>query len=74
MWDKVAVRQHRPEKVFASEFNGEARGEVEYMIHGALVLNMKNGDESKVTWAARAALREHEGRLRYSFYQVWLHR
>jgi hypothetical protein len=70
MWEHVRARKHVPEKVFV----GALSADIEFMIHGSLRLEMKDGSESKVTWAGRAVLKEVQGRLRFKCYQVYLHR
>lgn len=82
MWEHVRSRTHRPTKVFPALFSsppgletGHEKGTVEYMLHGSLDLELKNGDSSKVTWAGRAVVREDgEGVLKYTLYQVYMHR
>ncbi|KAI0002833.1 hypothetical protein F4779DRAFT_622065 [Xylariaceae sp. FL0662B] len=70
MWDKIGARKHKPEKIFPASFKP---GEIEYMLYGSLDLTTKDGEKRAVSWAGHAVLKEVEGRLKYAFYQIYLH-
>ncbi|KAI1144455.1 hypothetical protein F5Y05DRAFT_407847 [Hypoxylon sp. FL0543] len=77
MWEHVERRRHAPEKVFPASFGGVDGSEgiaAEYMLHGSLEMAMKSGERQMVAWAGRAVLKEGGGKLKYQFYQVYLHR
>ncbi|KAI1340539.1 hypothetical protein F5Y15DRAFT_42662 [Xylariaceae sp. FL0016] len=82
MWEKVASRKHKPERVFPAAFGeslsssaGNGVGsEHEYMLCGSLDFVMKTGEKAVATWSGRAVLKDVKGHgLQYSFYQVYLH-
>ncbi|KAI8634741.1 hypothetical protein F5Y19DRAFT_409872 [Xylariaceae sp. FL1651] len=79
MWEKIKSRKHKPDKVFPASFEPAAAHQpepewsFEYMLSGSLDLQMKTGEKAVAQWAGRAVLRETDGRLRYAFYQVYLH-
>ncbi|KAI1074348.1 hypothetical protein F5B20DRAFT_441282 [Whalleya microplaca] len=70
MWDKVKARKHKPEKLFLASFKP---GETEWMLYGSLDLTTKDGKKQAISWAGRAVVKEIEGQLKYTFYQVYLH-
>ncbi|KAI1106317.1 hypothetical protein F4804DRAFT_301539 [Jackrogersella minutella] len=79
MWEQTEARRHKPEKVFPASFGGNdgAGGEgtvIEYTLLGSLDLTTKIGEQRAVSWAGHAILREVQGKLKYQFYQVYLHR
>lgn len=67
MWEKVASRNHKPLKVFP--FGAQSR---DVMLFGVVDYGLKNGKTASVDWAARANLVQDEGKMRLSFYQVYL--
>ncbi|KAI1490625.1 hypothetical protein F5X96DRAFT_669498 [Biscogniauxia mediterranea] len=77
MWEKVKSRRHRLEKVFPASFGPGRKGEEhEYMICGSADFVMKSGEDdvASATWAGRAVLTDVDGgRLKYAFYQVYIH-
>ncbi|KAJ8126934.1 hypothetical protein O1611_g6705 [Lasiodiplodia mahajangana] len=76
MWEKVKSRKHKLEKVYRSAFEQskpESEWKFEYMLHGLVDLELKSAEKVAGQWAARAALTNHEGRLKYTLYQVYLH-
>ncbi|KAI0143534.1 hypothetical protein GGR57DRAFT_348401 [Xylariaceae sp. FL1272] len=78
MWENVRYRAHRPDTMFPFSALPEPTDEnpepeCSYMIHGVLDLGLKNGDMRTAHWAARATLKDIEGDLKYTQYQVYLH-
>lgn len=69
MWDSVVSRKHTVPKVFP--FGNDAS---EVMLYGKVELGLRSGESKSIDWAARAQLVESEvdGKLRMSFYQVYL--
>jgi hypothetical protein len=63
----VITRKHHVEKLFV--FDGQGR---QCMLHGCVDYVLRNGKSVNVEWAGRATLVEHEGRLRFQEYQVYL--
>ncbi|KAI0024737.1 hypothetical protein F4780DRAFT_552097 [Xylariomycetidae sp. FL0641] len=73
MWDVVSSRRHRPMSVFPASFGDDEN--IEYMLHGDLHMETKDGMHALVAWAARAVLRKDpQGKLKYASYQVYLNR
>ncbi|KAI3336704.1 hypothetical protein HD806DRAFT_528298 [Xylariaceae sp. AK1471] len=80
MWEMVESRRHKLDKVFPAAFElpeheheHESQWRFEYMLNGAVDLEMKSGEYAVAQWAGRAVLREVGGRLKYTLYQVYLH-
>lgn len=71
MWEKVAARKHEPIKVLESSFGEQ---ETEYAIFGDLTYELKTGEKQSVTWAANMILKEVEGKLKFSYYRVYIQR
>ncbi|KAH3947661.1 hypothetical protein HBI56_186760 [Parastagonospora nodorum] len=67
MWEKVSSRSHNPIKIFPF---GSYSDEV--MLYGTVKYGLKDGGEKEVDWAARAKLVNEDGKIRMSFYQVYL--
>jgi hypothetical protein len=67
MWEKVSSRSHNPIKIFP--FGAYAD---EVMLYGTVKYGLKSGGESEVDWAARAKLVKEDGKVKMSFYQVYL--
>lgn len=67
MWEKVASRHHKPQKVFPFGANAD-----EVMLYGTVAYELKDGRSASVDWAARAHLVKEDGRVRMDFYQVYL--
>jgi hypothetical protein len=67
MWEKVSSRSHNPIKIFP--FGAYAD---EVMLYGTVKYSFKSGGESEVDWAARAKLVKEDGKVKMSFYQVYL--
>lgn len=67
MWEKVSSRKHDPTKVFPFGPNSN-----EVMLYGKVEYGLKAGGSSGKEWAARAILTEEEGKVKMSFYQVYL--
>ncbi|KAK3068216.1 hypothetical protein LTR53_014403 [Teratosphaeriaceae sp. CCFEE 6253] len=67
MWEKVAKRSHKPEKIFAF-----GPGSDEVMLFGTVDYELKDGKKTTLDWSARAHLAREEGELKMSFYQVYL--
>ncbi|KAI1330400.1 hypothetical protein F5Y16DRAFT_396368 [Xylariaceae sp. FL0255] len=71
----VESRRHKPEKVYPASFpqgSPSTPGQYEYMIMGSVDMEMKDGEEITIPWAARAVVRVCEGLLKYTFYQVYI--
>ncbi|TGJ87714.1 hypothetical protein E0Z10_g1030 [Xylaria hypoxylon] len=76
MWEKIKSRRHKLDKVFPAAFalpEHESERQFEYMIYGSVDLELKGGEKMAGQWAGRAVLRDDEGRLKYAFYQVYIH-
>ncbi|KAK5726997.1 hypothetical protein LTR15_002888 [Elasticomyces elasticus] len=67
MWEKVAKRSHKPEKIFSF-----GAGKDEVMLFGTVDYELKDGKKTTVEWSARAVFAEEDGDLKMSFYQVYL--
>jgi hypothetical protein len=68
MWEKVSSRAHAPLKIFP--FGPDAS---EVMLYGTVKYGLKAGGESSKDWAARARLvKDANGKVMMSFYQVYL--
>lgn len=68
MWETVSSRAHAPLKIFP--FGPDAN---EVMLYGTVKYGLKVGGESSKDWAARAHLvKEGDGKVMMSFYQVYL--
>ncbi|KAI9745891.1 MAG: hypothetical protein M1818_000572 [Claussenomyces sp. TS43310] len=68
MWAAVASRQHTPVKIFP--FGPDAD---EVMIHGSLVMVLKDDRKAELDWAARAKLVKEAQSWKMGFYQVFMH-
>lgn len=66
MWEKVAKRSHVPRQIFT--FGGSS----EYMLHGSVGYELKDGRKTSTEWAARGQLVQVDGKLKMKFYQVFL--
>ncbi|KAI0118788.1 hypothetical protein GGR51DRAFT_554477 [Nemania sp. FL0031] len=76
MWEKTKSRKHKLEKVYPSTFGQskpESEWKFEYMLHGLVDLELRTTEKVAGQWAARAILTNHEGKLKYTLYQVYLH-
>ncbi|KAI1154217.1 hypothetical protein F4825DRAFT_412429 [Nemania diffusa] len=76
MGERVKSQTHKVEKVFPAAFESsepEPKWRFEYMLHGSVDIELKSAGKATGQWAARAILVDHEGRLKYKFYQVYLH-
>ncbi|KAI4601854.1 hypothetical protein KJ359_010719 [Pestalotiopsis sp. 9143b] len=71
MWEKVAARKHEPIKVLESSFGEQ---ETEYAIFGDLTYELKTGEKQSVTWAANMILKKVDGKLKFSYYRVYIQR
>lgn len=71
MWEKVAARKHEPIKVLESSFGEQ---ETEYAIFGDLTYELKTGEKQSVTWAANMVLKKVDGKLKFSYYRVYIQR
>ncbi|KAF2758245.1 hypothetical protein EJ05DRAFT_500762 [Pseudovirgaria hyperparasitica] len=67
MWSAVEQRRHSPLKVFPFGPNSN-----EFMLYGTVDYVMKTGESCSKDWAARAVLNKEDGKVRFSFYQVYL--
>lgn len=74
MWEKVAARKHKPEKVFLSSFGSDSATGKEYMLFGSLEYGMKTGEKQHVSWAGHAIVEEVEGQLKFRYYRVYIQR
>jgi hypothetical protein len=74
MWEKVAARKHKPEKVFLSSFGPDSAAGKEYMLFGSLVYEMKTGETQNVSWTGHAIVEEVDGQLKYRYYRVYIQR
>ncbi|KAI0435087.1 hypothetical protein F5Y09DRAFT_293642 [Xylaria sp. FL1042] len=76
MWEKIKSRRHKLDKVFPAVFElpeHEHEGRFEYMLYGSADFELKSGEKLTGQWAGRAVLRDGEGGLKYTFYQVYIH-
>ncbi|KAL9076665.1 MAG: hypothetical protein Q9157_003582 [Trypethelium eluteriae] len=67
MWERVATRLHRPEKIFPFGMSSD-----ESMLYGTVDYVFKDGNEATTEWAAHAHFRKTEQGLKMDFYQVYL--
>jgi len=67
MWEKVAKRSHKPEKIYSFGSNSN-----DVMINGTVEYELKDGKSAIVDWSARAHLKQEDGELKMDFYQVYL--
>ncbi len=67
MWEKVAKRSHKPEKIFSF-----GPGSNEVMLYGTVKYELKDGKETEVEWSARSRFVDEDGALKMEFYQVYL--
>lgn len=67
MWEHVASRSHKPEKIFPFGPNAD-----EVMIYGTVSYGLKNGKSNEITWAARAHLFKDGADWKMDLYQVYL--
>lgn len=81
MWEQVVARRHRPQKVFESAFSGGSstpatgqEGRPEYMLFGEVDYELRTGEKQTAGWAGHAILTEVDGRLKFSYYRVWIQR
>lgn len=58
MWEHVASRSHKPEKIFPFGPNAD-----EIMVYGTVSYGLKNGKSKQITWAMRAHLVKMEDGL-----------
>ncbi|KAJ8120158.1 hypothetical protein ONZ43_g3064 [Nemania bipapillata] len=76
MWETVKSRKHSLEKVFPAafeSFRSESGQQFEYMLYGSVDYELKSAEKTAAQWAARAVLVNHEGKLKYVFYQIYIH-
>ncbi|KAI1282425.1 hypothetical protein F5Y07DRAFT_352519 [Xylaria sp. FL0933] len=76
MWETIKSRRHKLHKVFPAVFGPpehEHEKRFEYMLYGTVDLELKSGEAITGQWAGRAVLRDGEGGLHYTFYQVYIH-
>ncbi|KAK1042474.1 hypothetical protein LTR74_018526 [Friedmanniomyces endolithicus] len=67
MWEKVAKRSHKPEKIFSF-----GPGSNEVMLYGTVKYELKDGKKTEVEWSARSRFVDEDGALKMEFYQVYL--
>jgi hypothetical protein len=67
MWEKISSRQHNPIKVFPFGENAD-----EMMLYGTVEYEFKAGGKASIDWAARARMLHEGGKIRMTFYQVYL--
>ncbi|KAK0260557.1 hypothetical protein LTS09_004854 [Friedmanniomyces endolithicus] len=67
MWEKVAKRSHKPEKIFSF-----GPGSNEVMLYGTVDYELKDGKKTGVEWSARARFVDEDGALKMELYQVYL--
>lgn len=67
MWEKVASRKHHADKIYTF-----GSGSDEVMLHGTVQFSMKDGTKANKEWAARARMAKEDGKVKMSFYQVYL--
>ncbi|KAI1126680.1 hypothetical protein F5Y10DRAFT_244353 [Nemania abortiva] len=76
MWEKVESRKHKLDKMFPAAFEPsepEHGWRFEYMLYGSVDLELKSAQKVAGQWAARAVLTNHEDKLKYTVYQVYIH-
>ncbi|OTB08343.1 hypothetical protein M426DRAFT_316967 [Hypoxylon sp. CI-4A] len=81
MWEVVATRNHAVTKAFPGAFGGGIAGDnndqadrIEYMLVGTLNLLLKTHERQDISWAGHAVLREVDGKLKYEYYRVYMHK
>ncbi|TKA23839.1 hypothetical protein B0A50_06974 [Salinomyces thailandicus] len=67
MWEKVAKRLHKPQKIFSF-----ASGSDEVMLFGTVDYELRDGKKAHVDWSARSHFAQEDGELKMDFYQVYL--
>lgn len=68
MWSAVSSRRHTIHKVFP--FSAQDN---EFMLYGSVAMELRNGSNVDVDWAARAEIEKgDDGKWRMKFYQVYL--
>lgn len=67
MWEKVAVRSHKPSRIFAFEFGSD-----DVMLHGTVDYELKDGKKTSTVWGAKAHFTKEDGVLKMDEYQVYL--
>ncbi|KAF2101656.1 hypothetical protein NA57DRAFT_33894 [Rhizodiscina lignyota] len=67
MWEKVASRKHKAHKIYTF-----GPGSDEVMLYGDVEYGMKDGSKAGKEWAARAKMVKEGGKVKMSFYQVYL--
>ena len=71
MWESIAKRRHRADKVFPAASGGD--GTVEYMLFGSVALEPKTGAAKTVDWAGHARVeKDVDGEWKFAFYRVYL--
>ncbi|UZJ53883.1 hypothetical protein CBS101457_003203 [Exobasidium rhododendri] len=71
-WELISTRKHTVYGVF-SKTDGDTG--TEYMLHGRVDYEKKDGEKSGATWAGRMVFDENSiqtGHPKISFYQVWI--
>ncbi|KAI0439599.1 hypothetical protein F4803DRAFT_32276 [Xylaria telfairii] len=74
MWENIKSRKHKLEKIFPATFGKrdvDPDWQFEYMLHGTVDYEMKNGDKIRAQWAGRASLVDEDG-LKLRFYDVYV--
>ncbi|GAB0137625.1 hypothetical protein EsDP_00005882 [Epichloe bromicola] len=68
MWSAVSSRRHTIHKIFPFSAQGN-----EFMLYGSVAMELRNGSNVDVDWAARAEIEKgDDGKWRMKFYQVYL--
>ena len=71
MWETVANRRHRLDKVFPAAFGSD--GAPEYMLFGTAAYELKTGESKMADWAGYARLqKDADGQWTMRFYRVYL--
>ncbi|KAG8628460.1 hypothetical protein KVT40_004333 [Elsinoe batatas] len=70
MWEKISARSHVPEQIFP--FTPASSNGQDVMLHGTVTYDFKAGGKGGLPWAAKAKLVKDGGRVKMSFYQVYL--
>lgn len=76
MWEKVQAREHTVFQVFPATFEKTAAGEVELMLYGHVVYQLKGqeSNEPAVDWAGYAKLVKVGNEWKFAFYRVYIQR
>lgn len=74
-WEPVAARKHTVYDVYSKAAQQGGGAETEYMLHGRVDYEKKDGSKAGATWAGRMVFEPKSlqaGQPKMSFYRVWI--